>query len=328
MEPIAAQLRKAGARKVFLIPRGRLSALPLHAATYQVEGKESAFLDEFIVAYSPSARALALARRTAEERKPASWSLVGGANPQPVNASLPWSELELEVLRRLFPAEGQSVLYGREASRAALLRNMRGGSCIHLACHGTFNYDRPLDSYLNLGGSTNLSMRDFFSGLGKADRARLVVLSACDSAHMDTKILPDEFIGFPASLMQNGIPAVLGTLWRVDDASTALLMGRLYQWLLSDSSSGSRTGMGPGDALRRAQLWIRDVTCRELCTLLYDYLGSLKFEREAPLSMLKERFREYTNRPAQDRPFSDPYYWAPFVLYGILSRHPSSGSKV
>ena len=76
------------------------------------------------------------------------------------------------------------------------------------------------------------------------------MLSACQTAIQDFANLPDEAIGLPGGLTQAGVPSVLGTLWSVNDASTALLMVRFYELLLQDR-------LPPPVALRQAQLWLR-----------------------------------------------------------------------
>ena len=40
---------------------------------------------------------------------------------------------------------------------------------------------------------------------------------------------PDEFIGLPATFISLGAAGVLGTLWPVSDAATALLIGKFYE---------------------------------------------------------------------------------------------------
>src|SRR5262249_11078535 len=54
--PAAKRLRELGVRRVVLIPTGRLSLLPLHAARYRSGTKTTYFLDEFLVTYAPNAR--------------------------------------------------------------------------------------------------------------------------------------------------------------------------------------------------------------------------------------------------------------------------------
>jgi CHAT domain-containing protein/tetratricopeptide (TPR) repeat protein len=78
--------------------------------------------------------------------------------------------------------------------------------------------------------------------------ARLAVLSACESAA--GRVVSGEGVqGLSSAFLSAGVPAVIGTLWPVDDAATARLMQVFYD----DLGNGHR----PAAALRRAQLVLR-----------------------------------------------------------------------
>ncbi|MGB9872576.1 MAG: CHAT domain-containing protein, partial [Anaerolineae bacterium] len=148
----------------------------------------------------------------------------------------------------------------------------------------------------------------------------LAVLSACQTAITDFRDLPEEAVGLPAGLLQAGAPAVVGTLWPVADASTALLMTRFYEVLLQE-------GEPPAQALRRAQLWLRDLTNADLEAYLTTHWRLAEARRESarrmPLSLVEELMLQVltTDDPA-GRPFADPYFWAPFTFTG--SNYPPS----
>ena len=99
------------------------------------------------------------------------------------------------------------------------------------------------------------------------------MLSACQTAVQDFRALPDEAIGLPAGLTQAGVPAVVGMLWSVDDASTALLMVRFYEFLLQDR-------LPPPVALRHAELWLRDITNAELDAYLRQHEAVARVESQ------------------------------------------------
>ena len=63
--------------------------------------------------------------------------------------------------------------------------------------------------------------------------------------------LIDEMIGLSAGMMQAGVPGVVGSLWSVNNGSTAMLMARFYQYW-------QKEGKSPQDALSLAQIWLRD----------------------------------------------------------------------
>jgi CHAT domain-containing protein len=65
--------------------------------------------------------------------------------------------------------------------------------------------------------------------------------------------LAEEALGFPATLLSEGVVGMIGTLWPVSDLSTALLLERFYhQW---------RAGLPPAQALWSAQRWLRTDPC-------------------------------------------------------------------
>ena len=55
------------------------------------------------------------------------------------------------------------------------------------------------------------------------------MLSACETGLYDINRNPDEFIGLPGTFTALGAAGVLGTLWPVSDAATALLIAKFYE---------------------------------------------------------------------------------------------------
>jgi CHAT domain-containing protein len=111
---------------------------------------------------------------------------------------------------------------------------------LHLACHGYFRPDNPLFSSLRLADGW-LTVRDAYDLDLSCD---LVTLSACETGV--SAIAPgDELIGLARGFFSAGAPALLVSLWRVDDHITADMMASFYKQL--------REGDGPAAALRHAQ---------------------------------------------------------------------------
>ena len=90
-------------------------------------------------------------------------------------------------------------------------------------------------------------------------------------------------------------------------------MIRFYEYHLID-------GLHPAAALRKAQLWLRDVTNAELSELFAKYKLTAT-DRPASTrmayEMVSEKFREHTLRDPNEKRYAHPYYWAPFVFYGV-----------
>ncbi|RME24910.1 MAG: CHAT domain-containing protein [Deltaproteobacteria bacterium] len=180
------------------------------------------------------------------------------------DGSLPGAEAEVRHIADLMP--GATVVIGAAATEQSLRRLAVGKQALHLATHGLLDPDRPTASHLVLAPSAedpdgSLSYGEI-PGLGPyLDRTRLVVLSACESA------LPIEapgdrpdpadggsgqdpplasIAGLAAQFRRAGVDSIVGSLWKVDDAGTGLLMGELYRQLAS--------GADLAHAMQRAQL--------------------------------------------------------------------------
>ena len=139
-------------------------------------------------------------------------------------------------------------------------------------------------------------------GLG---RPRLVVLSACETGFYDFQHVSSEFIGLPSAFLQVGAAGVIGTLWSVDDVSTALLLMRFYELHLAHR-------LEPATALRRAQFWLRDRSRQELQA----FIGTLRKARRLTIeqeAMLKVAI---ASGEGAEPPFRHPYYWAAFQFFG------------
>ncbi|MCS6848347.1 MAG: CHAT domain-containing protein, partial [Anaerolineae bacterium] len=344
MGPLAEHLRAGGARGVVLIPSGRLGLLPLHAAPSppapfpRGEGPGvRAFLDAFEVSYAPSAQALREARANADSRATTPFRLAGVGNPLPNPKPLAYAKPELESIVELIqsklrqaqlrqaqlelgqlPPDAAKPLYEHEATKPALLAALPGATTAHFSCHGNYALDEPLDSGLQLGDGA-LALREILDHPAPFASARLAVLSACQTSVTDFNNLPDEAIGLPAGLLQAGVPAVVGTLWSVEDESTALLMVRFYELMLND-------GLAPCAALQAAQRWLRDVTNAELGRYLKQHQALNRAHQAVETRMAGAlerpiRARALSGSPAE-RPFADPMHWAAFTFSGAESVCP------
>lgn len=310
MRPVAQALESLGASKVTLIPCGRLGLFPLHAAEYLGDRKMRRCMDDLTVTYTPSARALGSCRDTLAAMPAAPRALCGVGNPMPLPEGvrpLDYARPEVEEIAPLF-GEAATLLYERQATWDALDQQLSQTAYLHLACHGIFDAQDPLESGVVLSYGEMFTL-EYLLGGRRLRGARLVVLSACQTAMMDFDHLPEEAIGLPAGFVQAGAPGIVGTLWPVNDLSTALLMIKFYENHLKGRQP-------PAHALRKAQLWLRDVTTAELAELFDDYRQSST--SPSMVAIAEEQFAKYAGRLDQDeRPFAHPYYWAAFAFYGV-----------
>ena len=162
-------------------------------------------------------------------------------------AALPGTRREVDAIGRLYNGP-VTRLVGSQASEDRVRQAMAEADVIHLAVHGLTNARFPLDSALALstdaGGGENglLQAWEIFEQVRL--RAGLVVLSACDTAG-GRESGGEGLIGLARAFQFAGAPAVVATLWRVEDDASATLMTTFHREL--------RRGRPAGEALARAQ---------------------------------------------------------------------------
>jgi CHAT domain-containing protein len=184
---------------------------------------------------------------------------------------------------------------------------------VHFAVHGQFMSDDPTHSGLILGGG-RLTLDRLYTR-ENATAARLTVLSACQTAVTDMQSLPEEAIGLPAALLRAGYAAVVGTLWPVNDVSTALLTMRFYTSLIERAEAAG--DFHPAAALRDAQHWLRRVTHGELARLFSEYRTLPGDGNKSLRNTAQRAYRQHTLAdPDSPPPYADPVYWAGFSCYG------------
>jgi len=295
LAPVAAALRAGQAAHVTLVPVGLLGAFPLHAAPVGPAGR--CLLDDLAVSYAPSAAALAAAHQSARHRAADGRPQAGLAVVDP-GAGLAFAGPEADAMVRW--TGGHRV----DATAGNVLDQLADPAVthVHFACHGQSLADRPLESYLALGHGRQLTVLDLLAGHrpGLLRGARMVVASACQTAVTDMTRTPDEFVGLGAGFLAAGVPCFVGTLWSADDVPAALVMSRFYELFAGD-------GQSPGEALRQAQRWLRDLDGRGLHDYLTAHPGLAAVRPELPALAASRPDRRF---------YTDPVSWSPYVVIG------------
>ena len=165
---------------------------------------------------------------------------------------LPFSRREADAIKALLPEKDVMLALGFRASLAtATSPELSQYRYVHFATHGLLNSEQPglsgilLSSYDESGKRQNgfLQLHDVYNLKLSAD---LVVLSACETA-LGKDIKGEGLVGLTRGFMYAGVPRIVASLWKVDDAATAELMGMFYKSMLTE-------GKRPADALRTAQV--------------------------------------------------------------------------
>lgn len=240
----------AASSTVIVAADGVLQGVPF--AVLVPPGGEHALLEEHTIAKVPSATMLAAlrARKAAEGRGLFAFA---GADVDG-RAKLAGADREVRMLEERFR---QVTVWRPRATEGGLDgRTLAGWSALHFAGHGLVNDQAPWRSGIVLGVASDGSD----SVLTAAEIARdtlgapAVVLSACESA--GGRARPGEGIaGLTSAFLTAGAPAVVATLWPVDDRTTERLMDVFYDELGRGATIAA--------ALRAAQAVVRaDPTTR------------------------------------------------------------------
>ncbi|MGK5445964.1 CHAT domain-containing protein [Streptomyces radiopugnans] len=298
--------------RVVVIPTGHVTTMPVHSVPY-ADGR--CLLDDLAVSFAPSIRVLVHARIRSQKAL-ATFSLAGVGNPMPHPSPLWFAGRELKRAASLF--DTHSCLFEENATKSGVLSAARSATHVHLACHGAVPFGGQTP-HLQLAHSEQLTIDDIMRRRPFA-AARLVVLSACQSALVGTHGAGEEEVSLPTAVMASGVPGVIGALWPVNDLSTSLLMEHFYMLYLRGGPDSGGQPMVPWEALGRAQRWLADLTIAELRDLVGadDSLRDLAKrheERSAGAKAVVRAARRELDDP-HARPFADPYYWAPFVFIG------------
>jgi CHAT domain-containing protein len=161
--------------------------------------------------------------------------------------ALEHSRREGEKISSLFP-NATILLKGDAAVPPAFFRLLPEAGWLHFAGHAVASPDHPLDSVLvfaepHSGGSGEVTGRELQAQ--SFPRTRLVVLAACSTAAAPEAAWPGAMT-LARPFLTAGVPAVLGSLWRVDDEEAERLFDTFYAEV--------RKGAPPAAALRAAQL--------------------------------------------------------------------------
>ncbi len=248
-------LPAAAARKrLVIVPDGPMHALPFAALN---GASDKRFLIErysIAVAGSTSLYLFALQRNAQLPRGSAPAVLIiGDPTVDPAIGArlnlkaLTYAREEATQLGHDYPRA--KILLGADATPRAFLDAAKSANIIHFAGHGVASPQSPWNSMLVLArdgrDSGELTAARLMSEVPRLEATRLVVLAACSSASGQT-VGPEGIAPLVRPLIAANVPAVVGTLWDVNDATAKNLMVSLH--------CHYRNGDDVAVALQKAQL--------------------------------------------------------------------------
>jgi tetratricopeptide (TPR) repeat protein len=314
LSPVHQRLRAklgAGVHPLLIVPNRALALLPLHACWWDEDGRRRYLMDEFVIRYAPSLTLFQILWARERGRREL---LLAVANP---TGDLPFAEYECEQIEACWGGARAQVLWREQGTRHAVLENAASAHLLHFACHGVYDLASPLESHLKLANGETLTLGAMLELLN-LPHAQLVVLSACETALVNPAEQADEHFGLALGPLYAGAPTAWGTLWAVGDVATGLLMGKAYDLL--------QAGVGKVEALREAQLWLRDLTAAQAQEILEAQAAAagqptrevaLTEMTRLALAQLLPVQRRFALMDDTERPFAHPYFWAAFQCVGV-----------
>jgi CHAT domain-containing protein len=287
--------RLDGINNLIIIPYGLFHLIPFHALFHKIGIKRKYVIDDFTVSYAPSLKVF----KSCSSRKANGKHNVVIAHANPINDTnnLHYCLSEVVDLNTIF---NDSVLI-KNTTKAKLKECLKTANIFHYAGHahskGLFVHNEQDPNSMD-----DLTMEEIFDDFDIPEDS-LVTLSACETG----MVIPsgaDEYIGIASGFIHAGAKTVISSLWSVPDISTSLLMKKMYSLI--------KEGEGRAEALRAAQLWLKDHKPGG-CGFPKNIDGSTANYKD------QERgFQVQSNDWEETIPsdYSNPYHWAGFFCSG------------
>ncbi|KAJ5657811.1 uncharacterized protein N7484_001460 [Penicillium longicatenatum] len=231
--------------------------------------------------------------------------------------NLHMAAIEAVNIARMFatwPVEASNL------SRQEFCNYIQGeSSIIHIGTHGYIDPRNPLLSSISIGQNFRvLDMSTIRSS------ARLLVFAACLSGL--GKATPSaDVLGFSHVVLSSGCQAYIGTLWEVSDLASMMIMTFFYRYLKSNANFST------AEAMKEAQiqfLHLDSDRAEDLLTSMLEGWTAPDENGNLPADFVSDQefILSTWKMTLSQIDWSDPYYWASFMLigYGDLRFGPAN----
>jgi CHAT domain-containing protein len=238
IEPLHEKVRH---QRLVIVPHRELHYVPFAALH---DAKRNRYLvEDYTIVYAPSATAWRFLRR---HKPPVSSRALVLGDPTGSMGSLAGTAREATMVAGRL---GTRALLGADACERLIHDLDPTVDLLHIAAHARYDGADPLFSFIALAADGeeydgNLEAQEILADVDLTG-VNLVVVSACSTA-VGKPSAGDEIVGLTRALLYAGTPAVISTLWEIDDDASAALMDAFYERFVS--------GLPAADALREAQL--------------------------------------------------------------------------
>lgn len=299
-------------RHLLIAPDSQLNLIPFAAL---VDSQNQYLGDIYTISYLTSGRDL-LRSQVEKSDRPIQQDAVIIANP-----NLHGMHIETEAIASFL----QNALLLKDSQAIKETLKQYSPTILHIAAHGFFSRstDNPVlneNPLLRCGlvlAGDNTDQRDNekvvltaleVTGLN-LHGTRLVVLSACETG-LGGVLDGEGVYGLRRAFVIAGAESQMVSLWNVDDFPTTFLIINFYNHLSHQYSDPNLEAGSVAIALNQAQLWLKNLTKRDLEKWIE--------EKQLPLdpTMRMNLRRRFYKLEDDAKPFKSPFYWAAFCALG------------
>jgi CHAT domain-containing protein/predicted nucleic acid-binding Zn-ribbon protein len=238
VRPFEADLEAHSIQTLVFVPDGTLRNIPMSV----LSDGDSYLIQKYQVVTTPGLQLL-----ESQPLEPENLSVLIAGISEPIEAFSALKNVPKEIEAISSKVSSRVFLnadFTKEAFQTAV--NDVPAPVVHLATHGVFSSQE--DSTYLLTSDGRIYIDDLSQLIQTSDVSRrrpidLLVLSACETAAGDNRAS----LGLAGVAIRSGARSTMASLWKVDDASMAELLGQFYQELVESKVTKA-------EALRRAQL--------------------------------------------------------------------------
>ncbi|KAJ5280213.1 hypothetical protein N7478_005585 [Penicillium angulare] len=199
-----------------------------------------------------------------------------------------------------------------QMTRKDFQQHVEGGSLImHIGTHGDINNQNPLLSSISIGHGQEFRVVDMSA---IKSNVNLLVFAACLSGFGKATI-GSEVLGFSHVVLSTGCQAYIGSLWKVSDFGSMLIMTLFYQYLKANPHRPV------AEAMRAAQMGLLQLDMDKAGVLLDQLAENWSVDvstGQSPAEFVPDaEFLLWALKMILEQlDWSSPFYWAPFTLVG------------
>ncbi|EWC46107.1 hypothetical protein DRE_04681 [Drechslerella stenobrocha 248] len=300
--------------RIWWIPTGKLSFLPLHAAGHHSASSTESALDKVVSSYSSSIQALLYSRRNAQEypRSASGEALLVSMGQTPKQSDLDFAEKEVDMLQTLLENKIQTVKLNEPCTNE-VVECLKTCKIFHFAGHGEANQTDPSKSSLLLKDwqANPLTVERLIQLDFRQSSPWLAYLSACSTSDGSARNLGDESMHVATACQIAGFQHVVGSLWEISDRHSVDAAEEIYKTIAGDLADGeNRVALGVHRAAKR----LRDST---LMRYRRRAANSRASDESAGRGLRQAKLVRQVPDDEDEHEVSDPLVWAAYIHIGL-----------